>query len=273
MLRKTQLAGIILILAASSALAADSSLSAAAIVDKNIAARGGLPAWRGVQTLSMTGKMDAGGNNRPTLVAPVPGAHRSGAALPPTRPKDQVQLPFIMELKRGRKMRLQIEFKGQKAIQVFDGTNGWKVRPFLNRHEVEPYTADELKGTAIQADLDGPLVDYASKGTKVELEGQEKVRDRDTYKLKLTLSSGQVQHVWIDAKTFLEAKVEGVPRRLDGKYRSVATIPSDYRQVNGVVLPFLIETETDTVKQPEKIIVESAVVNPKLDDAIFSKPQ
>ena len=36
------------------------TLSAAQIVDKHIAARGGLQAWHEVQTLSVAGKMDAG---------------------------------------------------------------------------------------------------------------------------------------------------------------------------------------------------------------------
>src|SRR5207237_9759300 len=35
-------------------------LSAAAIVNKHVLARGGLEAWRGVQTLSLSGKMDGG---------------------------------------------------------------------------------------------------------------------------------------------------------------------------------------------------------------------
>ena len=33
-------------------------------------------------------------------------------------------------------------------MQVYDGTQGWKLRPFLNRHEVETMTAEELKHTA-----------------------------------------------------------------------------------------------------------------------------
>lgn len=36
--------------------------------------------------------------------------------------------------------------------------------PFLNRHEVESFTSDEMKAIAAQSDLDGPLVDYAVKG-------------------------------------------------------------------------------------------------------------
>jgi outer membrane lipoprotein-sorting protein len=244
-------------------------LSAAEIVDKNVAARGGLQAWRSLQTLSMTGKMDAGGNARPTL--PVPGV--KPAAGVPARPKAQVQLPFVMQLKRPRKVRVELQFQGQTAVQVYDGTHGWKVRPFLNRHEVEPYSAEEMKAAGMQADLDGPLVDYAAKGTRVELEGNEKVEDRDTYRLKLTMKDGDVQHVWVDKVTFLETKIEGVPRRLDGKYHPVATYFRDYRSVDGLKVPYVLETVVQGVPQKEKIEIEKVAVNPKLEDSLFAKPQ
>jgi outer membrane lipoprotein-sorting protein len=244
-------------------------LTAAQIVDKNVAARGGLQAWRAVQTLSLMGKMEAGGNSRPTL--PVPGVRADSQM--PRRPAEQAQLPFVMELKRPRKLRLELQFNGQTAVQVYDGTNGWKLRPFLNRHEVEPYTADEMRVASLQTDLDGPLVDYAAKGIKVEVEGNEKVEGRDSYKLKLTLKGGQVQHVWVDAQTFLETKMEGTPRRLDGKYHSTAVYYRDYRSVNGLMMPYLLETAVEGVQQTEKIEIEKISVNPKLDDSQFAKLQ
>jgi hypothetical protein len=250
---------------------AQTKLSAAEIVDKNVAARGGLQAWRAVQSLSMKGKMEAGGNNRPTLPMP---SRKTGPHMPQqVRPTEQVQLPFVMELKRPRKVRVELQFNGQTAIQVFDGSNGWKLRPFLNRHEVEPYTAEELKATAVQADLDGPLVDYAVKGTKVELQGVEKVGDSEAYKLNLTLKNGQTQHVWVDTKTFLEVKIEGTPRRLDGKYHPVATYLRDYKAVNGVMVPYVLETAVEGVSQVERIQIESVAVNPKLEDSVFAKLQ
>jgi outer membrane lipoprotein-sorting protein len=272
--RKTELVCIFLALAISLSARTQTGttrgkLSAAEIVDKNVSARGGLPAWRAVQALSITGKMDAGGNNRPTLA--IPG--NRGSQLPPQRPNEQIQLPFTMELKRPRKSRLELQFNGQTAVQVYDGTNGWKLRPFLNRHEVEPFTAEEMSAASLQADLDGPLVDYVAKGTKVELEGIEKVENHDTYNLKLTLKGGQVQHVWIDAQTFLDVKIGGTPRRLDGKYHEVATYFRDYRSVDGVVLPYVLETAVDGVKQMEKIQIESVAVNPKISDSRFAKLQ
>jgi len=273
MSRATFLTCILLALTGSLALtqqaaSAPAQLSAAEIVDKNIAARGGLQKWRGVQTLSWSGKMDAGGNNQPTLKVP-------GMPPPPPPSKEpaaQVQLPFVFEMKRGRKSRLEIEFKGETAVQVYDGTHGWKLRPFLNRHEVEPYTADELKLARNQADLDGHLVDYAARGTKVELAGVEKVEGKDAYKLKLTLKDKQVLHEWIDAQSFLEVKVEGAPRKLDGKPHAVSIFLRDYKAVNGLMIPHLLETNVQGVQRTEKIQIEKVVVNPRLDESRFAKP-
>jgi hypothetical protein len=260
MLRSSGLALLLAALCGASAidtsLATATTVSAGDIVDKNIAARGGLAAWRGVQTLSWRGKMDAGGHVKP-----------AGAAS-----AEQAQLPFSLDMKRSRKTRLEIEFKGQTAVQVYDGTQGWKVRPFLNRHEVESFSADELKAIASQADLDGPLVDYAAKGTTVELGGVEKVDGKDAYKLKLTLKNKQVLHEWIDAKTFLEVKVEGVPRRLDNKYHPVFIHLRDYRAVNGLMIPHLLETSVQGVPATERILIEKVVVNPTLSESRFAKP-
>jgi len=188
-----------------------------------------------------------------------------------------------MELQRPRKMRFELQFNGQTAVQVFDGINGWKLRPFLGRRVVEPYTTDEMKSTSMQADLDGPLVDYAAKGTRVELAGMEKVEDRDTYKLKLTMKSGAAIHVWIDAQTFLEAKMEGQPRRLDGTDHPVEVYFRDYRPVDGLQIPYVLETRVLPVAQtalgvkdpavpPERTIIDKVVVNPKFDASLFSKP-
>jgi outer membrane lipoprotein-sorting protein len=270
---KSVVIGSFLVLAASLALGSNPSvanLTADQVIAKNVAARGGLQAWRAVQTLSMSGKMDAGGNERPTLAAT---GVRTGGGKLPTRPKEEAQLPFRMELKRARKTRLELDFRGQTAIQVYDGTNGWKLRPFLNRHEVEPYTAEEIKATALQADLDGPLVDYVAKGTKAELEGTEKVESRDTYRLKLTFKNGQTQHIWVDGQTFLETKIEGTPRRLDGKYHSVEVYYRDFRGVSGLMVPYVLETKVQGVPQTEKIRIEKVSVNPKVEDSRFAKLQ
>ncbi len=289
MLQKPALLCTLVACATSFARAADQpvsqpTLSAAQIVDKNVAARGGLQAWRAVQTMSLAGTLAAGGNERSTLRIPGQGRPPATNSILPQRPAEEVQLPFLMDLKRPRKLRFELEFGGQTAIQVFDGANGWKLRPFLNRRVVEPYTAEEMNIASVQADLDGPLVDYAAKGSRVELVGMEKVENRDTFKIKLVLKGGQALHVWIDAQTFLEAKMEGQPRRLDGTLHPVEVFFRDYRPVQGLQIPYLLETRVlpvarnsmgakDAAVPPEKIVLETVQVNPALDEALFSKPE
>jgi len=257
------------------------ALSAAQIVDKNVAARGGLTAWRAVQAMTLKGKLGAGGNQRAALAPP---NRQPGNVILPKRSAEEAQLPFVMDLKRPRKQRLELQFNGKTAIQTYDGVSGWKLRPFLNRNDVEPYSPEEMKLASREGELDGYLIDYAAKGTRVEFDGNEKVEGRDTYKLKLTLRSGEVIHVWVDAQTFLEAKVEGQPRRLDGTDHPVEVYYRDYRQVSGLQIPFVLETRVlpvgktavglgDTPVPPERIVIENVVVNAKLDDALFSKPQ
>lgn len=275
MSRTTVLVGTFLALVVSLAFGADAPSSAAAltaeqVIERNVAAKGGLEAWRAVHTLSMSGKMEAGGNE--SLTRPVRGVKLGGVELP-KRPSEQAQLPFRLELKRARKSRLELDFNGQTAVQVYDGANGWKLRPFLNRHEVESFNPEEMKAVALQPDLDGPLMDYATKGTKVELEATEKVEGNNSYRLKLTFRNGQSQRVWVNAKTFLEAKIEGTPRRLDGKYHPVEIYYRDFKTVNGLMMPFITETKVEGVRQTEKIVIEKIDVNPRVEDSRFAKLQ
>jgi outer membrane lipoprotein-sorting protein len=272
-------------LAAAESNASAGGLSAAQIVEKNVAARGGLTTWRAVQTLSITGKLDAGSGDSVarsrTLAlqgvgASVKRAERAAAqaaADPNKTAGAQVQLPFRLEMKRPRKSRLEIDFAGKTAVQVYDGENGWKVRPFLNRDDVEPFTADEAADEAAKPDLDGPLVDYAAKGNQVALEATEPVDGHKAYKLKLTLKNGDVRHIWIDAQSFLDVKVEGSPHRMDGKMRSVWVYQRDFRSAQGLMVPYSYETAVEGIPQRHRMVVESVKVNPALDAARFVKPQ
>lgn len=262
-------------------------LTAEEIVQKNVAARGGSQAWHAVQTMTWSGKMDAGigdsvarsqdyisetwGKKAAKVRAATLDSAKKGEAPKQEAPK-QVQLPFVLDMKRPGKSRVELEFSGKTAIQVYDGKEGWMKRPYLNRDDWEPFTAEQAKASAGKWDMDGPLFDYAAKGTKVAVEGVEKVEGNDAYKLKLTLKDGTAQHVWIDRKSFLDVKVEGTPRRMDGKVRTVWVTQRDFRSVQGVMVPFVLETSVDGYRDTHKMVLEKVTLNPKLDDALFTKP-
>jgi len=258
-------------------------LTAVQIVEKHVAARGGAQSWKAVRTMQLSGKMEAGrGDNIERAEKLVNAPREAGgkatnaevmAANADTESKKQIQLPFTLDLKRPNLTRLEIEYDGKTAVQVFDGQQGWKYRPFLNRRDVEPFTAEEASAEAARGDLDGPLIDYADKGTVVQLEGTDLVDAQPAYRLKVTPKTGPVKHVWIDAKTFLDVKVEGIPRRMDGKMHPVYVYQRDFRSVQGVLVPFVLETQVDGYPDTHKVLVEKASINPSFDAAAFSKPQ
>ncbi len=224
------------------------NLTAAQIVERNVSARGGIKAWRAVKTLTFAGKLEAGGKENP-------------------------ELPFVLKMKREHKSRLEIRFQEQTALQVYDGKHGWKLRPFLGRDEVEPFTPAETRAAVDWQELDGPLIDYAKKGTKVKLLGKEAVEGHPAYKLTLTMRDGAKRHVWIDAANFLELKVDGQPRIMDGKLRGVSVFYRDYRTENGLTVPRVFETFVEGGTLAHKMNIEQVQVNQPMEDSLFAKPQ
>jgi protein SCO1/2 len=254
-----------------------SEFRARRIAERNAKARGGIEAWRSVKTLSMTGKLDVGVPRDPVRLARsyqaryAAGPGGKTVALPAAPADKPLQLPFVMELARPRKSRFELQFQGNTAVQVYDGERGWKLRPFLGRNEVEPYGDDELLSASQQDQLDGLLIDYANKGSRLEFVGTEKVEGREADKVKVTLASGQVRNVWVDKESGLEVKIDG-SRRLDGKSQAVSTFLRDYRKVDGRLLPHVLETVVDGVRGSEKILIEKVVINPPLEEARFQRP-
>lgn len=271
------------LLAAEGKPAAAPRLSTQEIVDKYVAARGGLPAWHALQSISYNGKMQVGyGNSAARSSQYVSNAVLSQKAqerkirqqIAEGKPQaPQVQLPFVLEMKRPNKSRVEIEFEGKTAVQVYDGQSGWLLRPYLNRNDWEPFSPDQARMQAAEPGLDGLLLDSASQGTKVDVESVEPVEGHSAYKLKLTLKSGEVRHVWIDTKSFLDVKVEGTPRRMDGRIHTVWVYQRDFRSVQGVTVPFVLETAVDGYPDRHQMVIEKVALNPKLDDAVFAKPK
>jgi hypothetical protein len=214
------------------------------VIAKNVAARGGLDKIRAVQALRMTGTLSMG-----------PG----------------MDAPMVLELARGNRMRMEFTVQGQKGIQTFDGTSGWVLMQFMGQKEAEPMPAEAAKDVVEQTDLDGPLVDYQKKGHKVELVGKDKAAGTDAYHFRVTLKSGVVREIWIDAQSGLEVRGEG-RREMGGRTMEAETVLGDYRAVAGMQFPHRIEGGPKGSPQKQTIVITKVEVNPALDGARFGKP-
>jgi hypothetical protein len=253
------------------------------IVDKNVAARGGLNAWHSIKAISYSGSLDAGkvrpdnGMHPSTTERLIekPGKSTKMGQSPEQKvlPADDgtpISLPYTLIMQRPDKQRVEIKFKDETLVQVYDGTNGWKLQPYLNRG-VLPFSSEELKKAKQFQEIDGPLIDYAAKGTKITADGTDVVDGHPAYRLKLALKSGATRRVWVDAQSFLDVQVDG-SRRLNGHEVPTYTTLRDFRMVQGVKVPFEMETRTTGIPDKEKIVVEKVAVNPPVDEHLFSKP-
>ncbi|KVG61755.1 hypothetical protein NUV25_29110 [Burkholderia pseudomultivorans] len=221
-------------------------LGADQIVEKNVAARGGLDAWRKVQTMVWFGHVDSAN-------APVQG------------------MPFVLALKRPNKTRFEITVMNQKAVRMFDGREGWKQGANGGSASMRPYTVDEARSASDEQVIDGPLIDHGAKGVGVTLDGVDQVDGHEAYRLALKLPSGAVRHLWIDSRSFLDVKIDREVRGPHGPV-TVEARYGDYRRVGELQIPFRIESGAASSAHKDVLVIDKVTLNPPLDDAIFTRP-
>jgi outer membrane lipoprotein-sorting protein len=215
------------------------------IVARHEAARGGKKALAAVRTLRMTGHADAG-----------PGR----------------QAIVRREIARPGRIRTEFVFQGTTGVYVWDGTSGWRVSPLDGSLVPEPMPPDAAALSAEQADFEGPLVDWKAKGNKVELVGTATLPGGPAHELKVTLKSGAVRRIWVDAKSGLVVK-SGSTRKVKGHETKLEVLYGDYRETGGIQFARSIDIGAEGRPQRLRIVVDSVEVNPKLDEARFKMPR
>jgi hypothetical protein len=214
------------------------------IVAGYVAARGGIRKLRSLQTLRQEGRVNAG-------------AGRDGLV---TR-----------EIKRGGRIRFEFTVQGVTSVFASDGQHGWKVHPFEGEMGPRPLPEDVVMEAGEQADIDGPLVDWKSKGHQIELAGREAVDGRETYKLKVTLKSGGVLFSYLDVKSKYLVRTEST-RQVRGRPVRMETTFGDYRKTKGILFPHLVEVRAAGRPQVLRVVVDKIEVNPPLSEARFAPP-
>jgi hypothetical protein len=129
----------------------------------------------------------------------------------------------------------------------------------------------ELEDVALQADLDGPLVDPEKKGNKIELIGKEDADGRAAWKLKVTRKNGEERFVYIDAETYLQTLIV-TKRDMGGRQVEIKSVIDDYRSVDGLMLPHSFDASTPGMPQGQSLRFSKAEINVPIDDSRFVKP-
>jgi hypothetical protein len=216
------------------------------LVAKNIEAKGGATTLKNLQTLRATGK----------LLVPVQGL---------------IELGYVQTKKRPDEVRTEASLQGMTQIEAYDGKEGWKVSPFFGRKDPERMSADDVKALVEDAEMDGPLADWKTKGSTVEYLGTEDVDGTPAHKLKVVRKNGDVSFVYLDPDHFLEIRI--VTQRVrHGAYEEVETDLGDYEQAGGVFVPTSIEVGSKGAPDKQVVVIDKVEANLPVDDSIFHFP-
>ena len=182
-----------------------------------------------------------------------------------------MEFPFLREIKRPNKMRLEFCVQGMTIIRAYDGETGWFVMPPMGKVDPERMSDDDVKDMQDEADIDGPLVDYKKKGHQVELISKEEFEGSETYKLKVTLKSGDIEYRYLDAEYFLPIKIKG-QREFQGSPIEYEITLGDYKEVAGLLIPHSIEQGGSPMGKIT-MSCEKVEVNVELPDDRFTMPE
>jgi outer membrane lipoprotein-sorting protein len=237
-----RIAAALMILAAPGAFA----YTAAELAAKNVAAKGGIDKLNAIQSLRQSGKLLLNGGS--------------------------LEIGYTVLVERPRSIRYELQLQGLTRVQAFDGSGAWQIDPFQGRKDPEKLSADDAKGLEEDAaDFAGPLVDYQSKGYRLDYLGTEDVDGTEAHKLRVTRGNGDVVYVYLDPDHFLEIRT--VNRRIEhGVPNETVTDYGDYEQVSGVYLPFAQESYQKGSRNRQKVQIEKAQANVAPDKSVFSFP-
>jgi outer membrane lipoprotein-sorting protein len=221
------------------------SQTADELVSKNIEAKGGLDKIKAVKTLRITGRAEQSDN-------------------PP--------LGVVIEHERPDETRQDIIIAGMTLIQAYDGKQGWMINPFGGKKDPQLMGEDDLRDLTIDADIDGPLVDYKAKGNTVEYMGHDMVDGDDALRLKVTLKNGDVLYYDLDPDSYLEIRREA-QEFIRGSVKESVTEYGSYKAVDGVMYPFsmAIWPKNDPT-QTLTVTIDKVEVNVPLQESQFAVP-
>jgi hypothetical protein len=213
------------------------------VIAKNIQAKGGADKLKSVRSLRTTAKFSQG----------------------------SFRADFRQENKRADKVREEFIIQGLAQVQAYDGKTGWQISPFGGRKDPELLSQDDSKSLVVDADVDGPLVDYKEKGHKAELVGHDSMEGTDCFKIKLSMKNGDVRYYYLDADSFLELKLE-IQTTIRGALQENELYFGDYEQVNGIYYAFAVEQAQKGSASRAQISVVKIEQNIPLEDTHFSMP-
>ena len=189
------------------------------VVDKYVAALGGKDKMAALKTVKMEGSMSTQG----------------------------VDITITSTRSNMVGMRMDIEAMGSSNYRVANTTKGSVFMPVMGMAAAEDMPDDQFKSAVNQMDLQGALINYKDKGTKVELVGKETVDGSEASNLKITYKNGVIVNYYIDSKSSRLVKSSS-KQNVNGQDMDIVTSYTDYKQnADGYWFPYTVTNQQGTI--------------------------
>jgi hypothetical protein len=144
--------------------------------------------------------------------------------------------PSVIVVLNGKGYRSDADFGGQKLTQVYTDKSGWTINPFTGANDPTAMPDEQYKSGQNQIYI-VPLLDYAAKGDKAELLGQEKVGNVNAYKIKVTGKNNAATTYFFDPTTYYIIQTNS-SADFGGQMIELKTVYSDHKKTDGLVWPY-----------------------------------
>jgi len=169
--------------------------------------------------------------------------------------------------KEPNKMRMDGEVMGMVITQAYDGETAWMINPQTGTAEKLPeQAAEEVKRQALGNDA---LLNPEKYGITYTYIGKENIDGKDYLVLEQTFSDGFKASLYIDSQTYLTYKTKATTVNQMGVEVLAETILSDYKEVEGMMVPHTLTIFQDGQEFMTMTITE-AKFNTGLEDSLFT---
>lgn len=216
--------------------------TAGQVINSYIKFVGGEKNWKKIKTITTNGEYDYGG----------------------------IVFPFTAYSKAPNLYKFIVPFSGKYYAQAFDGTKGWKIDAFKNETKPTSLSGKAALGMANEADVElvSALIDYAKKGHQAILEGMDSVQGNVCHKVKFIRKDGAVEHYYFNhANSELVLKI-AVSKNVELQGALLSTYFSDFRAVDGIMIPFKVISESDG-QMILTVTIKSAELDSPVEDKVF----
>lgn len=173
---------------------------------------------------------------------------------------------MTMYQKEPNMMRMDMEIMGMVITQAYDGEIAWMTNPQTGATEEMPEQfADDIKRQAMGNDM---LLNPDKHGITFSYEGKETIDEKEFLIIKQTFSDGKEITMYVDSETYLVHKIKATAMNQMGVEVEAETFMSDYKEVEGTMVPFTITIYQDGEEFMTMEITEIKY-NSGLEDSFF----